>query len=774
VAKGVAVELGRYGEISACFDPEKLSYTWVWEPGFVRFGDRRFGIVEGVEPDGERVMGCGDGVVVDAYRGYHRKGKRVVFDYTTQGVAVLDHPWSVYSRIGKIFSRTLEFPAGAEGLVLPLMDLEEELEEAESEGGDGSALFVKKDDAQKAVVRVGGGGGEAVLRANGGVLELVVKGVPEGGRVKVYQFSGNRATLSFFDAKVEMDDGPDGDDLAAMLGGGCALWADWEWSDSGELGDEPRAYVVDTIPVPLENPWDAMMFLSGHDFLADGRMAVCTIMGDVWLVDGVGATLEKVTWRRFASGLNQPLGLCVTDAGLLVLGKDQITRLRDVDGDGEADEYGNFCNGFPTSMGGHDYATGLQQDGEGNLYFATKHAGVIRVSGDGSEWETVATGFRNPNGVGVSRDGTVVTGGQEGDWVPGSSVMEVKPGKFYGYAAKKGQAIEAPLVFVPRGIDSSTSGQAFVETGGRWGAYEGGLVSLSYGAGTYYMVLRDGRGQGAVVPMEGDFLAAPNRARFSPRDGQLYVSCSDGWGDYAMQDGALHRVRYTGEAVAKPVGFELFYNGLRVDFPILLDAAAAEDLGNVFAQQWNYRYSPGYGSPEYSVLRPEEFGHDRVGVKSATLLDGGKSVFLEMPGIMPVMQLHVRMQWKTAGGEAFRAELYPTVKALGGVHEGFEPGPVGKSKELVIAMQWPGEEVVPAVDDTPGRAVVVEALSGLRYGTKEIRAKAGERLSLTLKNTDVIPHNLVLARPDTLQMVGNLANLLVADPKGVERHYVPD
>jgi len=150
-------------------------------------------------------------------------------------------------------------------------------------------------------------------------------------------------------------------------------------------------------------------------------------------------------------------------------------------------------------------------------------------------------------------------------------------------------------------------------------------------------------------------------------------------------------------------------------------------------------------------------------------------VFLEMPGIMPVMQLHVRMQWETADGEAFKAELYPTVKKLGEALDGFELGPEGKRGELAIAVSWPGESGAKvAGDQIPGRPLTVGTLSGLRYDTKELRAKAGERLSLTLKNTDVIPHNLVLVRPDTLQTVGNLANQLIADPKGIERHYVPD
>ncbi len=57
---------------------------------------------------------------------------------------------------------------------------------------------------------------------------------------------------------------------------------------------------------------------------------------------------------------------------------------------------------------------------------------------------------------------------------------------------------------------------------------------------------------------------------------------------------------------------------------------------------------------------------------------------------------------------------------------------------------------------------------------KEIRAKAGERISLTFVNPDVVPHNWILAQPGSLQKVGELANLMIAAPDGLARHYVPE
>jgi hypothetical protein len=63
------------------------------------------------------------------------------------------------------------------------------------------------------------------------------------------------------------------------------------------------------------------------------------------------------------------LGLVVQQDQVLVLGSDQITRLHDRNGDGEADFYECVTNGYPTT-GGHDFCTSLQQDGRGELYWS--------------------------------------------------------------------------------------------------------------------------------------------------------------------------------------------------------------------------------------------------------------------------------------------------------------------------------------------------------------------------------------------------------------------
>src|SRR6185503_5718741 len=163
---------------------------------------------------------------------------------------------------------------------------------------------------------------------------------------------------------------------------------------AGVLGKEAGAFQSDILTVPYDNPSKSYMRLTGVDFFADGkRAAVCRMDGDVWTVAGIDDTLEKLTWRRFASGLFQSLGLRIVDDQVHVLGRDQITRLHDLDGDGEADFYENFNNDCGVTPAYHEFTHDLQTDSQGNFWYAKgstmgqaivpQHGSVVKVAKDG-------------------------------------------------------------------------------------------------------------------------------------------------------------------------------------------------------------------------------------------------------------------------------------------------------------------------------------------------------------------------------------------------------
>ncbi|MBI3875066.1 MAG: heme-binding protein, partial [Verrucomicrobia bacterium] len=184
------------------------------------------------------------------------------------------------------------------------------------------------------------------------------------------------------------------ENLSALIKGSKPLFPE-PIVTHGTLGSGDAPYVVDEITPPVPNPWNAKTFFGGFDFFPDGRAAICTFHGDVWIVSGIDDKLDKLTWRRFATGLFQPLGLKIVDGKIYVLGRDQITRLHDLNGDGEADFYENFNNDTVVTPNYHEFALDLHTDSHGNFLFMkgapwtpaveSPHQGtLLRVSKDGS------------------------------------------------------------------------------------------------------------------------------------------------------------------------------------------------------------------------------------------------------------------------------------------------------------------------------------------------------------------------------------------------------
>ncbi len=557
--------------------------------------------------------------------------------------------------------------------------------------------------------------------------------------------------------------------------GGPAQWP-VVLETTGSIG-KPIAgwpYVVDTLTLPFENPWKTLFFIGGHDFFSNGDIALCTMTGDVWRVSGVDAQLSKLRWKRMAAGLHQPLGLVVAEDKVCVLGRDQITRLHDLNDDGEADFYECLTNDFETPTGGHDFMCGLERDAAGNFYTASANDGLLKLT-PGRRAEVIATGFRNPDGLGLAPDGTLTVPYSEGEWTPTSAIAQITPGGFYGYRGPQpGKKTLPPLVWLPRGIDNSSGGQTWVPDD-RWGPLKGQLIHTSYGAGTHMLILRQRIGdvwQGAAVPLPGDFNAGVHRARFSPHDGQLYLSGMCGWGTYTPHDGCLQRVRYTGGPVQLPVAFEARDNGILLTFSERLDAGAGEAKQH-FAQCWNYRYSAAYGSPELSLRYPNTPGHDVLEITSAHILRDGRSLFLEIPQLQPAHTIHLAVQPQNG---AWR-ELFITAHVLG------LPFTEYPEYKVIAKTLWTGQNgqaddaplmANPFTKGQPGRTLRVESAAGLQFATKDLTARAGERVSLTFANPDVLPHNWVLLSPGSFEKVGELANRLISDPRGFSRHYVPD
>jgi len=214
--------------------------------------------------------------------------------------------------------------------------------------------------------------------------------------------------------------------------------------------------------------------------LKDGRIAVAFHRGEVMIYDP-----SSSSWSLFATGLHEPLGLLVEDDGsILVMQRPELTRLKDTDGDGAADEYQTVFDDFGMSGNYHEFAYGPAKDKDGYLYIVlgvasngapirkevrgnfleigqvdragmtegsdwktnSSKAGrmysrvpyrgwVLKLSPDGSKMEPYASGFRSPNGIGFDASGHLLITDNQGDWRPTSPLYDVKKDGFYGHPA---------------------------------------------------------------------------------------------------------------------------------------------------------------------------------------------------------------------------------------------------------------------------------------------------------------------------------------------------
>ena len=698
LAKALTVKVGPEGSGAVAYDTTTGALRAAWTGGFLKFDAMRFGLIGTIRPSQpEQFTAQGPASLTNqTYRflGIHRGVAGTVLEYEIDGVRVLEQPELRNSPAGPVFVRTLRVAPHDRSLSFLAsghlkgtnVSIDGFSEVREQVGAHPSRVKhewhlarVDEGDSTSAVGVVGEvkiGETKTESDAKGGRLQITLQ--PENRPVvfSLLLWRGSKdRTNAFREFASQARPGTDPETTAKA---GPSRWP--TLTTRGQRGADTDFLAVDTLTLPYDNPEKALMFGAGIDFTPDGAGYLCTIHGDVWRVTGIDDSLQNLKWTRYATGLFQALGLKVRDGQVYVLGRDRITRLHDLNQDGEADFYESFFDGIQTSTGGHDYVTCLEKDNAGRFYYVDP-VGVHRVAADGRSSEILATGFRNPNGMGVSPDGSVITAApQQGTWTPSSFIAEIQPGGYYGYGgpkitASRPRGYDAPLCWIPHSVDNSSGSQVWVPAG-QWGPLGGQALHLLWGRCGMMLTLRDTDGkatgpayQGAVVSLPVKFLSGPNRGTFHPKDGSLFVAGSTGWQTSAVKDGSLQRVRFTGKRVALPTGFRVRPGGLEFSFSQELDRSTAEDLGSYGLKQWNYRYAEAYGSKDWSVKNPDKEGRDDVVVKSARLMADGRTVFLEIPDLKPVMQMEVRYNLDTADhGKPVRGQLWLTINPQTRLH----------------------------------------------------------------------------------------------------------
>jgi mono/diheme cytochrome c family protein len=438
------------------------------------------------------------------------------------------------------------------------------------------------------------------------------------------------------------------------------------------------AYVVDHIDLPNDNPWKRWMRPGDIQFLKDGTAVSVTLDGDVWLARGMQEPGDHVRWRRFASGLHEPMTVAIRNEEIFAFDKNGIWRLRDTNGDGEADVHELFSNVFGQTADMREFPSTIRLAPGGEFIIAKggqqatyegKHNGsVLRISADGRRATVLGYGFRQP-AIGVNiRTGLITSSDQQGQYIPSTPLHVVRDHQFYGFLApfqpkeKYPSPPAEPLTWIPHPINTSALSQVWL-FGAKMGPLNDALVHIGFNKPELFKVVlneRTPRLQASVVSVTQAFDFTPLNGAVDPADGQLYLAGFQvlGWGNVLNTGAGMGRVRYTGAPVTIPREVVPMDQGVLVRFELPLDPLKAKDPGSYSLQSWAYQRTYKYGSPQYKADGTP--GQDALTPSAAYLSQDGRSVFIAVPGLKPVMQLRVGWSLATNDGRRFDDNAYTT------------------------------------------------------------------------------------------------------------------
>ncbi len=425
------------------------------------------------------------------------------------------------------------------------------------------------------------------------------------------------------------------------------------------LPTEDDYYRITTFDVPED------VVLEGGAFclMSDGRMAVSSRRGEIWMIDDPFAeSVGSEQFHLFASGLHEVLGLAERDGWLYLTQRCDVSRIRDVDGDGLADEFEVVNAGWEISGDYHEYAFGSKFDAEGNIWVVLCLTGsfssncryrgwCLRINEDG-ELIPTCSGIRSPGGIAFNDSGDVFYTDNQGPWNGTCALKHLIPGKFVGHPggfqwydiassvmgerpeepesgsrfvteAARIPEYEPPAVLFPyQKMGQSASGIACDTSEGAFGPFTG---QLFVGDQTHSTIMRvyleqvQGHYQGACFPFKEGFGSGNVAVEMTP-EGSLFVAGTNrGWGSRGTNPFSVERLNWTGEVPfdihemrALPEGFEL-------TFTEPVDPQSAGDLASYSMETYTYIFQSSYGSPEVdntmATITEAVVSEDRMSVR---------------------------------------------------------------------------------------------------------------------------------------------------------------
>ncbi len=423
-------------------------------------------------------------------------------------------------------------------------------------------------------------------------------------------------------------------------------------------------YLREEIPLP---PGEVME-ISSIALMPEQKIAVATRRGDLWICSGAYADdLSKVTWKKFAQNLHEPLGMFWKNGSLFLTQRPEVTKITDADHDGLADSFETICSDWGISGDYHEYAFGSEPDKNGDIWVVLCLTGssdadadwrgwAVRVTPDGKMIPT-CSGIRSPGGIGFNASGDVFYTDNQGFWNGSSSLKWLKPGSFQGNpngnkyhklanlpappdVTNKSRVLAERLkfpIFTPPSVvlphakvGQSPTGIACDQSGGKFGPWEN---QIYIGEQTHSQVQRvcleqvKGLYQGAVFHFLEGFETGLIPIRLDQQAGILFAGGSNrGWASRGSKPFTLERVKWTGKVPFEIQTMTANPDGFTLNFTEPVDPATAGNPASYAMKAWTYILQSGYGSPEVDPATPQ--------ITAATVSADKKSVRLKIDGLV--------------------------------------------------------------------------------------------------------------------------------------------
>ena len=253
---------------------------------------------------------------VGRYRGLFLHGSNVVLSYSVGGCEILEMPGFVRLGPEAVFMRTLNLgktPTRLTARVLACDGQEPRLQSAKASGTRGTLRLTS--ESENRVLAFDGLPAGAEWRILDGHLCLSLPASDEVRRLRILIGEEPRMNLKEMETRLHaylsgLEPVPD---LAQLCRGGPARWGEALKTKAIARPRLSGALAVDTLTVPKVNPWKSWLRFGGLDFLSADRALLGSVSGDVWMVSGLQNAAGELSWKRFATGLYQPLGLKVVN-----------------------------------------------------------------------------------------------------------------------------------------------------------------------------------------------------------------------------------------------------------------------------------------------------------------------------------------------------------------------------------------------------------------------------------------------------------------------------